>query len=102
MQMEYIRWAALAVLILFSGYTILATGKESFFRSFKTVIDLRWGRQMFADLFIGVLLFHFFVYFNEGSLLMTFAWLIPSLILGNIVTLIYFVLNFYSLIEWFL
>lgn len=100
--MEYIRWAALAVLILFSLYTVHATGKESFWKSFKAVMALRWGRQMFADLAIGILLFHFFVYFNEGSLLMTLAWLAPSLILGNLVTLVYFVVNFYSLIEWFL
>lgn len=102
MHMEYIRWAALAALILFSFYTVYATGAESFWKSLRTVIALRWGRQVVADLYIGLFLFHFFVYFNEGSLLMTLAWLVPSLILGNIVTLAYFVVNFYSLIEWFL
>lgn len=100
--MEYIRWAALAALVFFSLYTVHAAGTESFWKSLKTVIALRWGKQVVADLYIGLLLFHFFVYFNEGSLLMTLAWLGPSLILGNLVTLVYFVVNFYSLLGLFL
>lgn len=100
--MDYIRWATVGVLILFSLYTVHATGTENFWRSLKTVMALRWGRQVVADLYIGLLLFHFFVYLNEGSFLMMLAWLAPSLILGNLVTLVYFVLNFNSLLGLFL
>ena len=99
--MESIRWIAFAVFILFVGYTIYASRTESFWKSFKTVMALKWGRQVTIDLYIGLLIFNYFIYLNEGSFLVTLAWLIPTLILGNIVPLIYFVVHFESLIAHF-
>lgn len=99
--MEAIRWIALVLLIFFSAYTIYASRTESFWRSLKTVMALKWGRQVVIDLYLGLLLFNFFVYLNEGSALAMLAWLLPTLILGNIVPLIYFVVSFQSLISHF-
>lgn len=100
--MEKIRWIALGGLILFSLYTIYAGRTESFWRSFRSVMALRWGRQVVMDLYIGLLLFNFFIYLNEGSLLVMLAWLVPTLILGNIVPLIYLVMSFHSLLAHFI
>lgn len=100
--MEVIRWTALAVLILFAGYTIYAGRTEPFWRSHGKVVSLKWGRQIVMDVYIGLFLFNFIVYLNEGSLLVTLAWLIPSLILGNFVPLIYLILNFNSLLAHFM
>lgn len=99
--MEGIRWIALVLLILFSGYTVHASRTESFGRSLKTVLALKWGRQVTMDLYLGLFLFNFFVYLNEGSMLLVAAWLIPTLLLGNIVPLIYFVVNFNALVSHF-
>jgi hypothetical protein len=98
---EYVRWVALAVLLLFAGYTVYASRTENFWKSLKTVLALKWGRQVTADLYIGLLLFTFIIYLNEGSAFVTLAWLIPTLIFGNLVTLIYFVLNFATLVGHF-
>lgn len=100
--MESLRWLALALLILFSGYTVHASRTESFWRSLKSVLALRWGRQVTMDLYLGLFLFNFFVYLNEGSLALALAWLLPTLVLGNIVPLIYFVVNFDSLVSRFM
>ncbi|NVJ19973.1 MULTISPECIES: hypothetical protein [Myxococcus] len=100
--MERIRWLALALLILFSGYTVHASRTESFWTSLKRVLALRWGRQVTMDLYLGLFLFNFFVYLNEGSVLLALVWLAPTLVLGNIVPLIYFVVNFNSLVGHFL
>ncbi|NBD08944.1 MULTISPECIES: hypothetical protein [Corallococcus] len=56
---------------------------------------------MTLDLYLGLFLFNFVIYLNEGSVLVAAAWLLPTLILGNIVPLIYFVVNFGSLVSHF-
>ena len=99
--METLRIIALLVLLAFSAYTIYVTRAENFFKSLRVFLKLHWGRQVILDLYIGLLLYGFFIYLNEGSLVMTFAWLVPALILGNPVTLLYFVLNFDSIIAHF-
>lgn len=100
--MESLRWLALVLLILFSGYTVHASRTESFWKSLKSVLALKWGRQVTMDLYLGLLLFHFFVYLNEGSIALALVWLVPTLVLGNIVPLIYFVVNFNSLVGHFM
>lgn len=99
--MESIRWIALATLILFTGYTVYASRTENFWKSLRIVFGLKWGRQVTADLYIGLFLFSFFLYLNEKSFLMLLLWLIPTLALGNLVTLIYFVINFSALVQHF-
>lgn len=99
--MESVRWLALLILVLFAGYTAYASRTESFWKSFKMVMALKWGRQVVLDLYIGLMLFSFIVYLNENSILLMLAWLIPTLILGNLVPLIYFILYFPTLISHF-
>ena len=81
-------WIVLAVFVAFSGFTLYCVWKENFFKFLTYVWQRLWGIQVTLDLFIGILLFHIFVYAREG-LLTTVLWLVPSLIFGNIVTLIY-------------
>lgn len=52
------RWFALALLILFAGYTVHASRTESLWKSLKTVLALRWGRQVTLDLYLGLFLFN--------------------------------------------
>ena len=87
--MQILWWLVLVVFVAFSGFTVFVTWKENFWKSCKYVWAKLWGIQVTMDLFIGILLFHIFVYLREGSLVTTLCWLVPSLIFGNPVTLIY-------------
>jgi hypothetical protein len=82
-------WVFLVVLGGFSGFTVYCSLRENFWKSCAVVFGRLWGRQVTLDLYIGLFLFHYFVYVREGSWLVTALWLAPSLILGNIVPLIY-------------
>lgn len=102
MQIEIIRWIALGLLILFVGYTVYCSRTENFWKSCRAVFSYKWGRQVTIDLYLGLLLFIFFIYLNEGSALMALLWLIPTLVLGNIIPLFYFVLNFELIVRHFM
>lgn len=97
-----VKWIALAILLGFSAYTVFCAVREPFGRSCRTVFSLLWGRQVVADLYLGLMLFAFIVYLNEGSLLTTMLWLIPMIVLGNIGTFAYFVFNFDTLARHFI
>lgn len=95
--MYAVRWIALLVLVLFTRYTVQCARRESLSRAASTIFALRWGRQVTMDLYIGLFIFDFFVYLHQGSLLVAVFWLLPTLVLGNIVPLIYLVWNFDAL-----
>jgi hypothetical protein len=96
-----IKYIATLVLLLFTAYTVFCSRKESIVKSAKQVFSLHWGRQVTIDLYIGLFIFSFFIYLIEGDVLITFLWLVPTLILGNIVPLIYLIFNFDILIAHF-
>lgn len=92
--MNEIKWIALAILVLLFTYTVFCLFKESFFKSSAAVFKFHWGRQFVADLYVGLILFHIFVYIIEGSFVKTLLWLVASFMTGNIACLIYLILNF--------
>lgn len=95
------KYAAVVALILFTSYTIYCSRTENFFKSCKTVFSLKWGRQVVTDLYLGLFLFLFLVYLKEASFTMFLVWAIPTLIFGNIVPLIYFVIYFQDFVRAF-
>lgn len=99
--MEFLRWIFIFLLVLFGGYTIYCNFKESFFQTAKSMWKLHFGRQAIIDLYLGLLLFMFFVYLIEGSVLTTLLWLLPAIPFVNIVTLIYLIVNFDRIIAFF-
>ena len=101
MKIEILRWIAAVLLVVLTGHTIYACFAESFSSSFKTIMDLVWGRQTIVDLYLGLILFVFIIYLHQQSWWVTLAWLIPTLILGNIVPLLYFVIYFHSIVAAF-
>ncbi len=94
LQIVIIKYILLIILILFVGYTIHCTIKENFYISMKKIFKLLWGRQVGIDLYIGLLLFSFFVFMIEKSVGILLLWLVPSLIFGNIIPLTYLVTHF--------
>lgn len=100
--MQFVRYGALVLLVVFSVFTIYVSRAESFWKSLRIMWALKWGRQVTMDLYVGLFLFSFFIYMNENSLWVFIAWLLPMLIIGNPVTLLYFILNFESLAAHFI
>ena len=86
----------------FLGFTIFASARENLFRSIDEIGELYWGRQIGIDLYIGLLIFLFFVYLNEGSLLVTLCWLIPAIAFVNLATLVYLAIHFEEIVAKFL
>jgi hypothetical protein len=99
--MEIIRWLAIILFVVFSLYTLYLFKAENFWKSVKAVWAYRWGQQVIIDLYIGLSLFGFIVYLNEASVPMTLAWMTAFYFLGNPATLLYFILNFHSLVSHF-
>lgn len=99
---DSIRLCILVTLILFTVFTIYCSLYENLIKTFIKVCEFSWGKQVTIDLYIGLLLFNLFIYLDQGkSLFNTICWLIPSLIFGNIVPLIYCFINYHSIVQRF-
>ncbi len=87
-------WLALFV---FLGYSIYCSFQENFFRSVRSIANLHWGRQIGADLYLGLFVGLFVIFLNEG-VLVALVWLVPTLIYANLVILLYVAINFDSIV----
>lgn len=92
--MVFLKYAIYATLFAFVVFTVYCTIKENFFKSIRKIVALHWGRQVGVDLYIGLLLQMFLVFMVEKSVAMMIVWLIPALIYGNIIPLLYFATHF--------
>ncbi len=93
-EIKAIVWLALFV---FLGYSVYCSVTENFFRSLRSIATLHWGRQIGADLYLGLFISLFIIFLNEGALVAA-IWLIPILIYANLVVLLYLALNFNSIV----
>ena len=87
-------WLAL---LGFLAYSFYCTTRENFFRSTKTVISLYWGRQIVADLYLGILIGLLIIVANDGFVV-ALVWLVPLLIYANLTMLLYVALHFDELV----
>ena len=87
-------WLAL---IVFLAYSIYCSFQENFFRSVRSIATLLWGRQIGADLYLGLFVALFIIFLNEG-VFVAFLWLVPILIYANLVVLLYIAINFESIV----
>ena len=85
----------------FLGYSIYCSRQENFFKSIQGISKMYWGWQIGIDLYIGLLLAMVVIFLHEGAFILL-LWLIPVLIYANLATLLYFALNYDSLINHFL
>ena len=97
----WIRYLALAFLLFFTAYTLYCMKKENFWKSLRDVYALKWGKQVILDLYLGLFFFSLIVYLHEGSFLIALLWILPALVLGNLVPLLYLVLYFPQLAQHF-
>jgi len=91
-------WGALGG---FLAYSIYCSSREDLFRSIGNILSLYWGRQIGADLYLGLLLGLLIVYLNEGGLV-ALLWLIPIVAFANLAVLLYFAIHFDSIVLKFL
>lgn len=95
------RWMILVTLVLFTGYTLECCRRENFFQSVRAILCLRWGRQVGADLYIGLVLALLFIYLREESVWVALAWTLPTLVLGNLTVLVYVLTHFEAIVQRF-
>ena len=95
---KYIIWI---LFFSFLGFTIYCSNKENFFKSIKRISRMHWGRQIGIDLYIGLILPLLIIYLHGGTFIFL-LWLVPVLINANLFTLLYFALNYDSLVSHFI
>ncbi len=91
-------WLALLV---FLAYSLYCTTRENFFRSVRTVTASLWGRQIVADLYLGILIGLLIIVLNDGFLV-AIVWLVPLLIYANLSMLLYVALHFDEIVAAFI
>lgn len=96
---KHISWIAF---LLFLGYSVYCTSRENIFSTIGRIYPYHWARQIGMDLYLGVAMFSFLVYLNEGSVLMLAFWLAPLLLFANLAALLYVALNYGSIISHFI
>ena len=85
----------------FLAYSIYCSQKENIFRTLNSIWPFHWARQIGLDLYLGVVIFCFFIYLVEGSLLIVVFWLLPILLFANLATLLYVALNYQTIVTFF-
>jgi hypothetical protein len=95
---ELLVWVAF---IGFLAYSIYCSAREDLIQSVAKLSELHWGRQIGADLYLGLLLALLIVFLNSGALAVA-LWAIPTLLFGNLSILLYFALHFDAIVARFL
>jgi hypothetical protein len=100
--LEPVKVAVWTAFLLFLAYTIYCSSRENLVVSVRGIAQLHWGRQIGADLYLGLCLSLFVVYLNEGSVAVALLWALPALVFVNLAMLLYFAIHFDSIVARFL
>jgi hypothetical protein len=92
-------WAAF---VIFTIYSIYCNTRENLFKTIGVMSRLHWGRQIGLDLYIGLTITAFVIYLHTGSAVVALIWLVPLFLFGNLATLLYFAVNYDSILTKFL
>ncbi len=83
--------------IIFFAYSVYCSTQENFFRSLRSIASLHWGRQIGADLYLGLCVGLLIIFLNEG-LVVALVWLLPTVVFANLAILLYIAINFDSIV----
>ncbi len=86
-------WLALLGFLIYSVY---CSFRENFFRSVRSIASLHWGRQIGADLYLGLFIGLLVIALNEG-VVVALIWLLPILVYANLAMLLYVAIHFDSI-----
>lgn len=95
---KYVLWA---LFFGFFGFTLYCNSQESFFKSIRRMSEMYWGWQVGLDLYIGLLLPLLIIYMQGGTVVFL-IWLVPIIINANLFTLLYFAINYDSVVAHFM
>lgn len=95
---KFVFWAAF---VIFTVYSIYCSSKENLFKTIGVMSRLHWGRQIGLDLYIGLTIAAFVIYLHTGSAFVALIWLVPLYLFGNLATLLYFAVNYDSIMAKF-
>lgn len=96
---KFVFWFAF---IAFTAYSIYCSSREDLFETLGAMARLHWGRQIGLDLYIGISISAFIIYLHSGSALVVLLWLVPLIAFANLATLLYFAINYDSIVAKFL
>lgn len=96
---KFVFWTAF---IVFTVYSIYCSSREDLFKTLGKMAGLHWGRQIGLDLYIGISISAFIIYLHSGSALVALLWLVPLIAFANLATLLYFAINYDSIVARFL
>lgn len=91
-----------AVFIGFAAYSYYCGTQENFYKSIKTIAALHWGRQVGIDLYLGLGIALGLIYAHEQSVWIMLVWALPTVLFGNLATLLYLAIHYDSLVSRFL
>jgi hypothetical protein len=86
------------VLLGFLAYSLYCHIQENFFKTMSITSKYYWTKQIGIDLYLGVAISSAIIYLNEGSILVLCLWLLPLILFANLATLLYFAMNYDSLV----
>lgn len=91
-----------AAFVIFTVYSLYCSSKENLFKTVGVMSRLHWGRQIGIDLYIGLSVTAFLIYLHAGSPAIALVWIVPLYLFGNLATLLYFAINYDSIMTKFL
>lgn len=94
---KVVLWIVFAV---FLAYSIHCSRRENLLSTIRSVLQWYWGRQIGADLYIGLSLSLLLIYLNQG-LVTALLWVVPTFVFGNLAVLLYLSIHFDSVVAHF-
>jgi hypothetical protein len=91
-------------LILAIGFTALAgwaSFRGDFGAEFGAITAMPWGRVSLVDLYLGFLIYGFFVWLVEDRLSIRLLWLVPVFFIGNAWSLMWIAVRWDKIMAFF-
>jgi len=96
------RFISMPVVIAYGGFLIMllvicyALVYGDFFVEGAVLVDMAWGMVTLVDLYLGLLLFSFWVICREENKTTALSWSVLILLLGNMLSCLYILKSFYE------
>ncbi len=96
------RFISIPAVIAYGGFFIMflvvcyAFVYGDFFLEGAVLVDMAWGLVTLVDLYLGLLLFSFWVIYREDNKTSALSWSVMILLLGNMLSCLYILKSFYE------
>ena len=96
------RFISMPAVIAYGGFLIMLTvvcyalAYGDFFIEGAVLVDMTWGIVTLVDLYLGLLLFSFWIICREENITIALSWSVLILLLGNMLSCLYILKAFYE------